>query len=157
MDSGNGKKWGIKLKKMKTNYSIFLVFAIKLVLGITFIYASWHKIEDPAGFAKILYGYDIFPGFSINILAIVIPFVELVAGFSLIMGLFPRSAVLILNVLLFGFVLAVGFNLLRGHQFDCGCFSLADQSHTTSNISLLIRDILLLVSGIYYYRKTTAS
>ncbi|MCP3873693.1 MAG: DoxX family membrane protein [Desulfobacteraceae bacterium] len=142
---------------MKNNFTVILCFIIKLVLGITFVYASWHKIEDPAEFAKILYGYALFPGFVINILAIVIPFVELVAGFSLMMGLFPRSAVLILNGLLLGFILVIGFNLLRGHQFDCGCFSLASQTSTASNISYLIRDGLLLIAGIYFYKASATA
>ncbi|MBU2454399.1 MAG: DoxX family membrane protein, partial [Proteobacteria bacterium] len=107
------------MKYRKTNKNtVILLFFIKLLLGITFIYASYHKIADPDGFAKIIYGYDIFPGFSINILAITIPFLELTAGFSLIFGLFPRSALLIINGLLLGFILVIGFNLLRGHQFD---------------------------------------
>jgi putative oxidoreductase len=142
---------------MKNDYSIILVFIIKLILGITFIYASFHKIEDPAGFAKILYGYSIFPVFSINILAITIPFIEIVAGFSIIMGLVPRSALLIINTMLLLFILAIGFNLLRGHQFNCGCFSTSSQSSTISNIYLLIRDLLLLWAGIFMWKKTTAS
>lgn len=136
---------------------VIVLFVIKLTLGITFIYASYHKIADPAEFAKILYGYAIFPGVSINILAITIPFVELIAGFSLILGMFPRSALLIINGLLLAFILLIGFNLLRGHQFDCGCFVFSNQPHTQSNIYLLIRDLLLLVSGIYLLKKTTAS
>jgi putative oxidoreductase len=143
--------------KIKNDYTTVLVFIIKLVLGITFIYASFHKIEDPAGFAKILYGYSIFPGFSINILAITIPFIELVAGFSIIMGLIPRSALLIINTMLLLFILAIGFNLLRGHQFDCGCFSTSTQPSTLSNVYLLIRDVLLLGSGMFMWKKTTAS
>lgn len=142
---------------MKNNYIPALAFIIKLVLGITFIYAAYHKIADPAGFARILYGYAIFPGFSINILAITLPFVELTVGFSLILGLFPRSALLIINALLSGFILLIGFNLLRGHQFDCGCFAFSSQNQTASNIFLLIRDFLLLGSGIYLWKKTSSS
>lgn len=142
---------------MKNNYLGIILFVIKLTLGITFIYSSYHKIADPAEFAKILYGYAIFPGGSINILAITIPFVELIAGFSLILGMFPRSALLIINGLLLVFILMIGFNLLRGHQFDCGCFVFSSQPHTLSNVYLLIRDFLLLISGIYLLKKTTAS
>ena len=142
---------------MKNNYFGIILFVIKLTLGITFIYSSYHKIADPAEFAKILYGYAIFPGGSINILAITIPFVELIAGFSLILGMFPKSALLIINGLLLVFILMIGFNLLRGHQFDCGCFVFSSQPHTLSNVYLLIRDFLLLISGIYLLKKTTAS
>lgn len=142
---------------MKNNYTAVSVFVIKLVLGITFIVASYHKIADPAGFAGIIYGYDVFPGASINLLAITIPFIELVAGFSLILGVYPRSALLIMNGLLSAFILVIGFNLLRGHQFDCGCFSFSGQSDTASNISLLVRDVFLLGAGIYLWKKISAS
>lgn len=147
----------MKLKKRQNkHYSELFHFIIRLTLGMTFIYASYHKIADPAGFAKIIYGYSVFPNTSINLLAIVIPFIELVAGFSLILKLYPRSALFIINGLLTGFVLLIGFNLLRGHQFDCGCFSVAGQNQIASSIDLLIRDILLLASGIYLWHKARA-
>lgn len=142
---------------MKNNFLGILLFVIKLTLGVTFIYSSYHKIADPAQFAKILYGYAMFPGASINILAITVPFVELIAGVTLILGMFQRSALLIINGLLLVFILMIGFNLLRGHQFDCGCFAFSNQPHTLSNIYLLIRDFLLLASGIFLLKKTTAA
>ena len=139
---------------MKNNLTSILLFTCKVVLGITFIYSSFHKIEDPAGFAKILYGYGMFPHFSINILAICVPFVELTTGFCIIFGLYPRSALLIINTLLVLFILLISFNLVRGHQFDCGCFSsLPTQNQTLLNIYSLIRDIILLGAGIFLYKK----
>ncbi len=141
---------------MKNNISQFVLLLIKLTLGATFVYASYHKINDPAAFAKVLYGYDLFPQLSINLLAIIIPFIELVAGFSLIFGLFPRSALVILNLLLLGFILTIGFNLARGHEFECGCFAFKSGSSTISAVNLLIRDILLFAAGIYYWVKTKA-
>lgn len=145
------------MKPMRNNYIDILAFIIKLILGISLIYASFHKIEDPQAFAAILYGYDIFPDASINILTIAVPFIELVSGFSLISGWFPRSALLIINVLLSLYILIIGFNLIRGHQFDCGCFSFDFLSQTASNIFLLIRNVFMLAGGIFLYQKTKAS
>ncbi|MBU8910067.1 MAG: DoxX family membrane protein [Desulfobacterales bacterium] len=138
---------------MKNNINTVILFLIRLILGVTFVYAGYHKIADPAGFAKILYGYALFPGFSINILAITVPFIEFVSGFCLIFNFLPRPALLQINVLLSGFILIIGFNLLRGHQFDCGCFVFSSQNQTAANINLLIRDILFLLSGIYMWMK----
>ncbi len=139
---------------MKSNITQFVLFVIKLVLGVTFVYASYHKINDPAAFAKVIYGYNLFPQVSINILAIIIPFIELMAGFSLIFGLYPRSALAILNGLLVAFILAIGFNLARGHEFECGCFAFKGGDPKTSAVNLLIRDMILLSAGIYYWIKT---
>ena len=139
---------------MKTKYDPVIVFLLKLVLGITFIVASYPKIQDPAAFARIVYGYAIFPAVSINLIAIILPFIELTAGISLIMRFFPRPALLLINILLGIFVLVISFNLLRGHSFDCGCFSVADPSSTHSAIFLLIRDLVLLGAGIFVWKKT---
>ncbi|MCG8638315.1 MAG: protein MauE [Desulfobacterales bacterium] len=138
---------------MKADYTPFVVFICKLILGITFIWASYSKIADPAGFATILYGYGVFPGMTINLLAIIVPFLELVAGFSLLMRLYPRSALIIINGFLVSFIVLLSFNLARGHEFDCGCFSITGGG-TQAVVSLLIRDILLLAAGIYVFRKT---
>ncbi|MFW9924919.1 MAG: MauE/DoxX family redox-associated membrane protein [Candidatus Thorarchaeota archaeon] len=147
----------MKSRKMKNRKTIILCFVIRLILSLTFVYASYHKIADPAGFAKILYGYAIFPDFSINILAITIPFIELTAGFCLFFKVLPLSALLLINGLLSGFILLIGFNLLRGHQFDCGCFAFSAEKQMVSNIYLLIRDVLMLFAGIYLWQKTIAS
>ncbi len=125
--------------------------AARWILGITFIYASFHKIIAPADFAKILYGYDLFPGVLINLIAIVLPFVELFSGLALILGIYPRSAALIVNGMLLGFIIALSINLVRGHEFDCGCFSSGQTGHTSSAELLLVQDIIYFVMGLQVF------
>ncbi|NWH04781.1 MauE/DoxX family redox-associated membrane protein [Desulfobacter latus] len=127
-------------------------WALRLFLGGTFIFSSWHKIVSPDQFATILYGYAVFPHPSINILAIVVPFVELVCGISLITGLLKRSGLLLINAMLAGFIFLISFNLIRGHEFDCGCFSLGETKGTWTSIWLLVRDLVMLGAGIYLFR-----
>ena len=118
------------------------------VLGTVFVYASYHKIIAPAQFAKVIYGYYLFPSVSINLIAIILPFLELFCGLALVLGIYPRSAALIINILMIAFILALSVNLIRGQEFDCGCFSFAEKGYTYSVKELLIRDIVLLGSGL---------
>ena len=118
------------------------------VLGTAFIYASYHKIMDPAQFAKVIYGYYLFPLFSINSIAIVLPFLELFCGLALVLGIYPRSAALIINFLLIAFILALSLNLIRGQEFDCGCFSFSDRGYTYTITETLIRDIVFFGLGL---------
>jgi uncharacterized membrane protein YphA (DoxX/SURF4 family) len=97
--------------------------ALRWLLGGLFVLASAHKIMDPAAFAKIIFGYDLFPAAAINLIAIILPYIELTAGLALITGVYPRAAAVILGGLLLGFILAIGINAWRGHVFDCGCFA----------------------------------
>ena len=116
------------------------------LLGAIFIYASYHKFFSPAEFAKIIYGYDLLPHILINITAIVLPFVELFLGLALIIGIYPRSAALIVNIMVLSFIIAISINLIRGHEFDCGCFSIGTSASPTQ---ILIRDIILFITGFY--------
>ena len=121
------------------------------ILGFTFIYASYHKILEPAEFARIIYGYDLFPASIINLSAIIVPFVELTAGIFLILGIFPRSAVLIINAMLVVFIVFLSINLIRGHAFDCGCFAPQLSGNEPSMVSVIARDSVFLLLGMYVF------
>jgi putative oxidoreductase len=145
-----GRQKGIQLNNSRQSIksNSWIELAARWILGLTFIYASFHKIVSPADFAKIVYGYDLFPEIFINLIAIVIPFLELVAGFALIIGLYPHSAAIIINGLLLAFSTASAINLIRGHEFNCGCFP-ADQSGYASSPELTIaRNIFYLALGM---------
>ena len=107
------------LKSLLSNNRLELI--ARWFLGIIFIYASYHKIIAPDHFAKIIYGYYLFPDFFINLIAIILPFLELFSGLALLLGIYPRSAALIINGMLLVFIIALSINLIRGQEFDCGC------------------------------------
>ena len=126
----------------------WIELAARWILGLTFIYASLHKILSPADFAKIVYGYGLFPEIFINLIAIIIPFLELVAGFALIIGFYPRSAAITISGLLLAFIAALTINLIRGHEFDCGCFSTSQSGYSSSPKVTIARDIFYLALGM---------
>ena len=136
-----------KSQQFITNNS-WIELAARWILGLTFIYASFHKILSPADFAKIVYGYGLFPEALINLIAIMIPYLELIAGSALIMGFYPRSAAIIINGLLLAFIAVLGINLIRGHEFDCGCFSVGQNGYSSSPKVTLVRDIIYLAFGL---------
>lgn len=129
--------------------------AARWILGGMFVVASVHKIADPAQFARIVYGYQLVPKEAINLIAIMLPFFELVSGAALLAGIYPRSAALIINLLLGIFIIGITINLVRGHTFDCGCFSMGASSHRSAAGVLLIRDLACLIVGGYVmgYRR----
>jgi uncharacterized membrane protein YphA (DoxX/SURF4 family) len=126
----------------------WIELAARWILGLTFIYASIDKILSPADFAKIVYGYDLFPYVSINLIAIIIPFLQLIAGLALIGGIYPRSAAIIINVMLLAFMAALTINIIRGHEFDCGCFPTGQSDNTASSEITVLRDILYFLCGM---------
>lgn len=127
---------------------------VRVSLGLLFFYSSIHKIADPAEFAKIIYGYSLYPLWMINISAILVPYFELIAGISLILGIYPRSGAFVINGLLLVFIVSISINLIRGHEFDCGCLSYGESKDAASNFQILVRDIISFLGGIYilYFR-----
>lgn len=135
-----------KLRHLFNNAWIEL--ALRWVLGITFIYASYYKIMSPSDFANVVYGYNLFPKVLINLIAIILPFVELTSGLALLFGIYPRSAALLVNGLLLAFIFVLAINILRGYEFDCGCFS---TKKTGSPVLMLVRDIIYLMMGLQVF------
>jgi uncharacterized membrane protein YphA (DoxX/SURF4 family) len=119
----------------------------RVILGGVFIYAGITKILHLHAFAKIMHNYQLLPDTLIYIPTAVLPWVEIFAGFFLVAGLFKRTAALLLSFLLVAFIIAISYNLARGLNFDCGCFSTVSTENGSDPVGLLIRDILLLIPG----------
>lgn len=122
--------------------------AARYLVGLTFVYASFHKILAPAQFAQTLYGYHLFPAAAINLIAVILPFVELFCGLALILGIYPRSAAFLIELMLIAFMTALGINFVRGLEFDCGCFSFAAPGSRYTTLQLLGRGAVYFVLGL---------
>jgi hypothetical protein len=134
----------------KLIHNDYLGLIVRLAVGIIFVYASLDKIDQPSQFARIVYNYHLLPSELINLMAIIMPWVELFCGAFLILGIYKEGSVLILNVLVIIFMVAVGVNLIRGLDLECGCFTVSSKAKSAA-LDLLLRDIGLLVLTIYLF------
>jgi uncharacterized membrane protein YphA (DoxX/SURF4 family) len=122
----------------------------RLILGGIFIYAAIDKIAHPDQFAEIVYNYKLLPGAAVNIMAIMMPWVEMMAGVFLVLGIWVKDSAAILGALLLVFIAAISINLARGLDFDCGCFSTAGHAgRKNASILLIVRDLVLLLPVIH--------
>ena len=135
-------------KKIINNRYTILVF--RLIIGGIFIYASLDKIAYPEQFAKIVYNYKILPHSLINIFAIILPWIELLCGIFVIIGIFVESSSAILSMFLVVFIIALSVNFLRGLDINCGCFS-TDPKGKEEGAILLIRDFILVAIGLQIF------
>jgi uncharacterized membrane protein YphA (DoxX/SURF4 family) len=123
----------------------------RLVMAGIFVYASIDKIAHPAGFAKDVYNYQILPDVLINLTALVLPWLELSLGLCLLAGIWLPGVVLMVNGLLAMFLAALVFNLARGLDVNCGCFSTGGDAPAMSTGWYLLRDALFLAVGIFLF------
>lgn len=101
-----------------------LSFLLRLIVAAVFIYAGLEKIADPWIFGKQVHAYQMLPDEYISAVAIYLPWLELIAGFGMILGAFcVRSAgSVICMLLLLLFVGVQGYALVKGMVIECGCF-----------------------------------
>ena len=55
----------------------WLTIRVQLALGVIFVVAALPKIADPPSFAHMIYNYRIVPAPVINLMALTMPWVEL--------------------------------------------------------------------------------
>ena len=108
----------------------WLTIRVQIALGAIFVIAALPKIADPPSFAHMIYNYRLVPSSLINISALVMPWVELLAGLALILGVWKAAARNVVAVLLAVFIVAISINLFRDNAIDCGCFNVADRGKT---------------------------
>jgi putative oxidoreductase len=108
------------IKKILT--SEYLSLVLRIYIGWIFIDASLSKIPDAVLFAENLANYRIIPYFGLNLVAIVLPWLELICGFYLIIGLRIKAAASMAGGFLFLFTLFVIITIFRGVNMNCGCF-----------------------------------
>lgn len=121
---------------------------VRVILGVVFVVASVDKIRHPGAFAEVIYNYQILPDQLINISAIVLPWLELFLGGCLLLGLWLPGAVVLANMLLFSFFAALVFNIARGLDIACGCFSTSSE-HVggATMVWYVLRDLFFLFLG----------
>jgi len=121
--------------------SEILSFILRLIVGGIFVYAGVTKLYSPRDFAQIIQNYQIVPEVFTNLIAILLPWLEIYSGLFIIFGLFSRSASITLILITIIFIIALLSAYFRGLNIDCGCFSQA----TRVDMSKIIADVFLLL------------
>ncbi len=138
----------------------WLTIRVQLALGAIFVIAALPKIADPPSFAHMIYNYRLVPSSLINFSAMAMPWIEVLAGLALILGVWRAAARTIVGVLLAVFIIAISVNLGRDNAIDCGCFNVADRGKTHEQRIFdmkvdVLRDLgmLLMVGQLWYAAK----
>ena len=127
--------------------SPILSLIFRVFLSALFLYSGIVKIADPLGFALSIYNYKLLPESLINVAAILLPWLEVIVGGSLLLGIGTAGGALIATALFSIFAGALTINLIRGLDIACGCFSTAASGGSISGFYLL-RDLSLLLMSL---------
>ena len=71
----------------------YLIVTTRIILGAVFLWASFGKILEPGDFARSISNYHIVPFGIENIVALILPWLELLIGMGLILGIMVDGSV----------------------------------------------------------------
>jgi len=128
---------------MLRNRPLLLLF--RVVLGGLFIYAGVVKVADPLGFAQDIRNYRLVGQSLSFIAAIILPWLEILAGAFLVAGVWKRGAALVITGLLVFFVVLTLVTMARGLDVDCGCFGSLSRR---SGWGVVLEDLAMLAFGL---------
>lgn len=125
-----------------------ITLAARVALGIVFVYASWFKIVDPYEFAINIATYQILPDPYVNVLAITLPWLELVTGILLVAGAFSREASLTVTGMLVMFIVAILIAMSKDLKISCGCFA-SEAAAADIGWPKVIEDVVMLAVAVW--------
>jgi putative oxidoreductase len=108
-----------------------LILVLRIALGGVFLAAGGLKIGHADVFAGEIAGFQLLPHPLIAPLALLLPFLELMIGVYLILGLFTRFAAWFAAAEMGVFAAAIASAVLRGISTSCGCFGPSDKATTS--------------------------
>jgi hypothetical protein len=128
---------------MVRNKTLLLVF--RVVLGSLFVYAGVVKALEPIDFAQAIRNYDLV-GPSLSFMtAMILPWLEILAGAFLFAGIWKRGAAFVISGLLIFFIVLTVVTMIRGLDVDCGCFGVIDRK---AGLGVILEDLAMLVLGL---------
>ena len=128
----------------------------RIIVGYIFLSYGIGKIANPTLFVSEIANYDMVPNFSLNMIAMILPWVETICGVLLITGVKVKANSVITASMMFVFVIAVIAAMARGLDINCGCSSTNPQK---VGFPKLIENLFLLGISIFniYFPKSRFS
>ncbi len=128
---------------MIKNKALLVLF--RLVLGGLFVYAGIVKVLDPLDFAQNIRNYRLV-GQSLSFLAaVILPWLEILAGLALAAGVWRRASAFVISALLGCFIVLTLVTIVRGLDVDCGCFGALSRK---SGLGVIVEDLGMLYMGL---------
>jgi uncharacterized membrane protein YphA (DoxX/SURF4 family) len=122
----------------------YLLLALRLIVGLTLVFSGVGKLPDQAAFVHVVQAHGILPGVLADFYGYLLPWLELIAGTLLVLGLFTRFASAVTVLMVASFLIANGTAVYsRVHVSDtsCGCFRWI----TMKTGDALIVDVVLIL------------
>jgi uncharacterized membrane protein YphA (DoxX/SURF4 family) len=128
---------------MMKNRTLLVLF--RIVLGGLFVYAGITKALGPLDFAQNIRNYRLVGQGLSFVAAVILPWLEILAGLALAAGVWKRGAALLVSGLLVFFIVLILVTMVRGIDVDCGCFGAISRK---AGLGAILEDSAMLYMGL---------
>jgi uncharacterized membrane protein YphA (DoxX/SURF4 family) len=131
----------------------------RLGLAAVWLISGTIKALDPAETYVAVRAYDVLPKAGVELVAAILPWLEIVLGLLLLIGYGTRLVAILSAALLLVFIAGVSQAWARGLSIDCGCFGGGGtvDADKTAYVQELLRDTgFLLLAAWLIVRPRTA-
>ena len=135
-------------------YRYWIAFGASILLALVFITAGVGKLMGQSAFLLTLSGSYVISKEALVLLADWLPWVELVLGVCLLVGIFPQIAAGISTLLIAAFIMHNGWMIANGFGHEpCGCLGVLEGLFTgeLSTMGSLYVDIVLVILALAVY------
>lgn len=134
--------WEVTGNMVSLSVKAYLIMGIRVFLGLVFLISSIAKFFEIREFSRVVQEFGYLPPALADIIAIVLPSIEFLVGFFLVIGLWTGLATGFAMGLMMIFVAVIIPHPIIGNEIECGCFGLLTQSKV--DLTLILRNIVLL-------------
>ncbi len=126
---------------------------LRVFLGVVLIYAGSTKIGHPLTAQRAVQAYELLPDGLANTIGLALPFLEVILGVLLVLGLFTRPAAIAGTLLMVVFILGIAQAWARGLTIDCGCFGGGGEIGATETKypQEIARDVAFALAGAWLW------
>jgi uncharacterized membrane protein YphA (DoxX/SURF4 family) len=125
----------------------------RLFLGVVLLWAGVSKVGRPLTSQRAVQAYEIMPFDLAGYVGLALPFLEIVLGALLVLGLFTRPVAVVSTLLMLAFVAGIAQAWARGLTIDCGCFGGGGQiaAADTQYPQEIARDLGFALAGAWLW------
>jgi uncharacterized membrane protein YphA (DoxX/SURF4 family) len=126
------------------------VLFVRVILGGVLIVTGALKVGHPLDLASAIAGFRLLPAAVIPLIALLLPFFEIVLGAYVLAGLFTRVTAWVVCAQFVIYGGAIASAVIRGIPASCGCFGPNDTA--TADWPHVAFDLLLAALGAFIAR-----
>ena len=121
---------------------------VRLALGCTFLIGALPKIRQPYDFLGDVYGYELVGPKMGMLVAMALPWAELLVGICLLGSIFVGGALLMSAGMGVMFTFVLSWAIYHGLDISCGCFGAGARQ---IGVSTLVRAIVIMLLSLVAY------